>query len=315
MDNILRFYPLDPKKLSTEDLAGLSHETIFISNAVRSYLGTLGIIALDVLIDADGKYRINLVPIKSNPLTELIAELDKQRDNGLLEIKRDAKAAEKSSDPQKANAGKELITFIKPYDHVEKEPIMTETSTLFHMRDQYNAKPPVQTAAATLQLTGVFNNLFVINEQLFQLWNERALNEAENSSPSPSSIRSPLETAYRDFCDIVIKTIKLQPSPELEKLFAMMNEIRIKYSMNLPVKLTDANTITDPIPIQKYTGKPIRPIPCVFFKKDTGELSELQFTIDFYVTYRNNVDIGDAQVIIHGKGKYTGSYIYTFNIV
>jgi hypothetical protein len=63
--------------------------------------------------------------------------------------------------------------------------------------------------------------------------------------------------------------------------------------------------------MQPYTGQAITPIPQVFFKTEDGEL---HFTVDFYVTYRNNVDVGEAKIIIHGKGKYAGSYTSTFHI-
>jgi hypothetical protein len=42
MENIFKFNPLDVHKLSTEDLAGLSCETIFVGNSVRPFLGILG---------------------------------------------------------------------------------------------------------------------------------------------------------------------------------------------------------------------------------------------------------------------------------
>jgi hypothetical protein len=311
---MIKYHPLDANRLPITDLAGLSHETITVSNTVRAVLGLLGTAALDVLIVADAAFRSHLVTVKGNPLTELIAKLDKLRDNGIWEVKRSAKTAAKGSDPEKANAGKVLEDFIKPYKDVAEEPMISETSTINYMRDQYNANPAVQAAAATLQLSNVFENLFRANEEVLTLWNERALNEAEKSGPSPSSLRNNLGKAYHDFCNIVLQTIKLQPNPELDTLFLVMNEIRIKYSKFLPVKLTANNTVVDPIAIQKFTGKAITPIPRVFIKKENDEFSELQFTVDFYITYRNNVNVGEAQILIHGKGKYTGRYTSTFHI-
>lgn len=37
-------------------------------------------------------------------------------------------------------------------------------------------------------------------------------------------------------------------------------------------------------------------------------------TVDFSVTYRNNVNVGTATLILHGKGAYKGQKIVTFNI-
>jgi hypothetical protein len=36
--------------------------------------------------------------------------------------------------------------------------------------------------------------------------------------------------------------------------------------------------------------------------------------VDFDVTYRNNIEAGEAQLFVHGKGKYAGKYITTFHI-
>ncbi|MDR0348407.1 MAG: hypothetical protein LBH90_02800, partial [Tannerella sp.] len=68
------------------------------------------------------------------------------------------------------------------------------------------------------------------------------------------------------------------------------------------------------IPAQPYTGEAITPVPRVLHREDDGTFSELRFTVDYYVTYRNNVDAGEAKIFIHGKGHYTGLYISTFHI-
>ncbi|MDR1340611.1 MAG: hypothetical protein LBK58_11265, partial [Prevotellaceae bacterium] len=99
-----------------------------------------------------------------------------------------------------------------------------------------------------------------------------------------------------------------------EHLFVVMNEIRIKYHRFMPVKLTDANTSVDTIPVQIYTGQAITPIPRVSIRKDDGMFYELSFTVDYYITYRNNKNIGEAKILIHGKGKYSGLYTSTFHI-
>jgi hypothetical protein len=314
MRNTTKYYPLNVRRTSIVNLAGISKETIDAANKLRAALDAIGVRALEGFIVADRAFRTNLVTSKTNPLTEPIAGTDDIRDSDIKEIRRTAKTASKSSNPIIANAGKEVEAFITPYKAVENEPIASETSTLFHMQIQYDANTALQAAAATLQLTDVFANLFTMNEQVSNLWKERALNEIEKGGPSPSSLRGNLEKSYHDFCDIVLQTVKYQPNPEIETLFSLINEIRIKYSKFLPVKLTDANTMVAPIGIQKYTGKPITPVPPVSIKNEDGEFSELLFTVDFYITYKNNVEIGEAQIMIHGKGKYTGRYTSTFHI-
>jgi hypothetical protein len=309
-----RFHPLYTNKLSIVNLAGLSNETVIAGNAAGGSLGTLGTAALGALITADSAFRAKLIMAKGSPLTEQIHELDRQRDRDFLEIRRTANAASKSSVTANAAAGQTLVTFLHPYRNVPAEPLMSETSTLDYLSIQFNADTALQNAASVLQLNEVFTHLFFINERVSVLWNERANKDAENSGPSPSSLRSNLEESYNGFCEVVVQSLRLQPSPALEILFPVMNEIRIKYARSLPLRLTDANTSVDAIPAQPYTGKAVTPVPRVFIKTGAGKFSELQFSVDFFVTYRNNIEIGEAKIIIHGKGKYGGSHTSSFHI-
>jgi hypothetical protein len=57
------------------------------------------------------------------------------------------------------------------------------------------------------------------------------------------------------------------------------------------------------------TGKAITPIPVMYY-----EGTELVFAVDFSLTYKNNVDVGEATVIMHGKGRFNGQHIRKFNI-
>jgi hypothetical protein len=69
------------------------------------------------------------------------------------------------------------------------------------------------------------------------------------------------------------------------------------------------------IPNQLYTGKAITPIPQIFFTEEDKPEIELVFAKDFTVTYKDNVKVGTATLIVHGKGAYKGTKTITFNIV
>jgi hypothetical protein len=300
--------------LSIVDLAGLSSETILAGTVAGDALGTLGKAAFDALVAADSAFRKKLITAKGSTITKQIHDLDRQRDTDQQEIWRMANAAAKSSNATKAQAGQTLIVFMKPYHDAPREALMSETSTLQYMHVQYDGNQALQDAATALQLDTVFASLFTANEQLNDLWNERADEDADKSGPSPSSLRSDLEKSYGAFCDVVIQHLRLKPSEPLEHLFSVMNEIRIKYHHSLPVRLTDVNTSVEAIPVQPYTGEGVTPVPRVFLTASNGTTSELRFTVDYYVTYRNNVSVGEAKILIHGKGHYTGLYISTFHI-
>jgi hypothetical protein len=72
--------------------------------------------------------------------------------------------------------------------------------------------------------------------------------------------------------------------------------------------------VIEEIPVQAYTGKAITPIPRAYYREEGKPTAELVFAHDFYVTYRNNVEAGTAELVIHGKGLYRGKVKTTFNI-
>jgi hypothetical protein len=111
------YNPLDAHRLSLSilNLGGLVNEAIVAAKATDSKLGELGMIALNKLIVANDEFGIKLVTKKTHPLTEQIAELDKERDECFLEIRRTAKTAAKSSILPNAEAGKLLEAFVNPY--------------------------------------------------------------------------------------------------------------------------------------------------------------------------------------------------------
>jgi hypothetical protein len=83
-----------------------------------------------------------------------------------------------------------------------------------------------------------------------------------------------------------------------------------------PVKDLGAgdHCVIEPIDTQKYTEKAVIPIPKAYWREDGKPTVELVFAKDFSVTYKNNVNVGTAEVTLHGTGDYKGQKTVTFNI-
>ncbi|MDR3266059.1 MAG: hypothetical protein LBT24_00615, partial [Tannerella sp.] len=119
-----------------------------------------------------------------------------------------------------------------------------------------------------------------------------------------------VEKGYINLCILVDKIINIKPvSPENVYLFNQMDEIRKKYSALSPAKINIRNATTQPITTQTFTGKAITPIPEAIY-----ENRELTFAVDFNLTYRNNINVGEATVIMHGKGRFKGQHERKFNV-
>jgi hypothetical protein len=77
---------------------------------------------------------------------------------------------------------------------------------------------------------------------------------------------------------------------------------------------TGDHTVVEPIPTQAYTERPVTVVPNVHYREDGKETVRLTLGKDFDVTYRNNINVGTAELTIHGKGAYKGQFTVTFNI-
>jgi hypothetical protein len=118
---------------------------------------------------------------------------------------------------------------------------------------------------------------------------------------------------FEDFSTAIELTLSALPSPQLELLFNEMNELRKKYAAKRPLKLDAAHIFVEPVPAHKYIGRAITPLTKAFYKSG-DDMTELQFGTDYTLTYKNNIVIGQATIVIHGKGKYSGNYIVQFTI-
>jgi hypothetical protein len=72
--------------------------------------------------------------------------------------------------------------------------------------------------------------------------------------------------------------------------------------------------VVESVEQQAYSGKAVTPVPVAYYRKEGKPAVQLVFGKDFSLTYKNNVDVGTADIIIHGKGSYKGQKKITFNI-
>jgi hypothetical protein len=305
---------LTVSQLRLDDLEGLVSETLVVAASRVPLVGDVGMVKYHALNTANDTFLSLLNKQRASALTPEIAEKDQQRDSLFAELKRTSKAAQKSSIAATAAAGSKMVEILQPFWDIYKEPMMSQTAQIKLFNSRFNGDQAAVAAAEVIGLTPVLEALFAANTALFNLYNKRLDEMATIEGPSASSIKNEVVTAYDEFCMTVELTLSAQPGEPLQILFNEMNDIRRKYISRLPTPLDATHTSVAPIPQQVYTGKPVTPLPRVFFQTDK-ETVELVFAQDFSVTYRNNTNVGEAKLFVHGKGKYTGTYDTTFHIV
>ncbi|MDR2449170.1 MAG: DUF6261 family protein [Prevotellaceae bacterium] len=310
-----RFISLKVDALKLDNLAGLCDETIAIAVPQTPALGQLGNVRLNKLIEANKTLMSLLNQQHASALTPKIREADKQRDADFAEIKRTTTTAAKSSIPGIAGAGATLLELLKPFWNISHEPLASQTTQINILMERYNGNPAAGAAAATLGLADVIHRLSAGNAALYLLYNERLEAMAEAEGPSATSVKQTVVAAYNSFCDVMEQTLDALPSDQLQLLFNEMNELRRKYIHHLPKDLgAGDHTVIEPIETQPYTERPITVVPKVHYREEGKPTLNLSLGKDFDVTYKNNINVGMAELTIHGKGAYRGQKTATFNI-
>jgi hypothetical protein len=308
-----KFIHLSVSNLRLDDLAGLSSETVTLATPHADDLGAVAAAKLATLTDSLAAMQARMDINRKSFLTAQIAQRDSTRDALFTELKRTVKTATQSSVAETRTAGEAFMRILAPFWDINTEPMASQTAQIDLFFERYVADPAAIAAVTTLNLILVLHNLRYNNDQLKTLYAQRLAEEAAIEGPSASSLKKALVLAYDDFCTAIEITLSATPSAILQNLFYDMNNVRRKYIRRLPTPLDDVHTSVAPIPVQVYTGKPVTPLPRVFFQ--TGkETVELVFAQDFDVTYKNNTEVGEAKLSVHGKGKYTGRYDTTFHI-
>ena len=91
-----------------------------------------------------------------------------------------------------------------------------------------------------------------------------------------------------------------------------------KVTTSYKVVGTDISTVAyiEDIAEQKYTGTAIEPAVTVYNTKNgVAAKNILHAGVDYTLSYKNNVEVGTASVVITGIGAYSGTYVKTFKIV
>jgi hypothetical protein len=250
---------------------------------------------------------------RANPLTPELHELDNQIKEKFDTIKHTLKAFALLNGSPKADAAKMLLPVFKPYWNVMSQSLTNQATQLKELRERIAGMGDYLVALTTLELMDTWMEMGALDDQFNAIFDHR-LETDTLATPAASSIKQTVVADYETFCSMLELTLATEPTAQLELLFGEVNELRKRYAPHHRHKLDPAHTTAEPIPTQSYFGgKPITPLTRVFYKTD-AETIELKFTVDYEVSYKNNTEVGEAYMTIHGKGHYSGQYVTTFHI-
>jgi hypothetical protein len=215
-------------QLRLNHLFALIKSTIQVVLPYKATLGGLLEVAFTRLQAANSALDDHLNQPQGSLSTPELRSLDAKRDAVVEEIKRDTKAAAKSSDPAKGEAGKLLLRFLTPYWHVAKLALNTESSMLDEITERYNADPALVAAANTLGQAPLWVRMGELNADFKALYYERNIERAAKEDPA-GKFRSDVTKSYTSFCTLAEQQLDLTPSEDLNKLFEQIDGLRKTY--------------------------------------------------------------------------------------
>ncbi|MDR1372356.1 MAG: hypothetical protein LBJ17_04415, partial [Dysgonamonadaceae bacterium] len=128
-------------------------------------------------------------------------------------------------------------------------------------------------------------------------------------------IKKEIEPIYHEIAAIINANALVNTDPGFEKIITRLNpEIDLLNKEFHHVRHNLSKAQPSKIPDQQYTGLPITPIPEVFLKTTDKGTIRLELGKDFNIRFKDNVEIGNATLTIHGKSSYKGKKTVTFTI-
>jgi hypothetical protein len=247
---------------------------------------------------------------KKSPLTEKIVDADKRIDRYITGIKNAVKSGLSHYDQNVVDAAKVLMIRLKAFGKIKNKPYEEESADVQILVDDFRNR-----YAHEMQLLGLehwIDELEIAENEFTALFQQR--NEETVSRPQEKlkDLRKEIERVYKNMITAIQANLNLNIDPAVVEFTKVLNE-HIKYfneHAHHQIKKDISQAIVDDIPNQFYTGKQIIVIPTIHYGKE-----DLILSTDFTLTYKKNIEKGNAEVIIHGKGSFKNKKIITFNII
>jgi hypothetical protein len=246
--------------------------------------------------------------------TEQIVEADHRLDRDISGMKAVILSGLNHFDPAVVLAAKILDNYLKPFGRIRYKSYEAESAAIQKLvRDMLNTYAP---QVAILGLGAWIEEINLAELNFTSIYTTRSVEQADRPQESIRDIRFDLETYYHKMTTVVEADVNLNGPAKCGEFILRLNNRITHYNDEFahPTRHDIIHAVAVPIPTQKYTGKAVIPIPEVHYVQEGKPTVELVFSVDFTVTYKENVNVGDAELIIHGKGKYKGKKTITFNI-
>jgi hypothetical protein len=261
--------------------------------------------------------------IRRSELTTEIDDQDHLRDSLYRGFADNVKSCLHHFDPNRRESARKLEVILEHYGNIAAKNLDEETAAINDL-DRELRKPENFMHVMDLMLVEWLDQLVQANNALEALMMARYDEAAQRPNIHMRSIRKEVDKVFRGILDLLEALIRVNGAGTNKAFIDELNVIMERYKDILaqeagrrhPVKDLGKgdHCVIEPIDTQKYTEKAVTVIPTAYWRENGKPTVELSLGADFSVTYKNNVEVGTADVTLHGKGNYKGQKTVTFNI-
>jgi hypothetical protein len=250
--------------------------------------------------------------------TKKIAEEDHRVDRAITGMRSLIAAALHHFDPAVVDAAQSLYNRFAAFGNMAQKTYEEETADVHLLiRDLQSAD--YADKVTVVGLAPWLTELRAAETAFETLLAQRNTETAEKPQERLKDVRREIDKVYHQMTDRINAAATMDNADtytqfinELNAKITYFNDHRHHHALK-DISVSD-HCVIEPIDTQKYTEKAIIPIPKAHWREKDKPTVELVFAKDFSVTYKNNVEVGTADVILHGKGAYKGQKTATFNI-
>jgi hypothetical protein len=276
---------------------------------LRNAVGTARITGFGALLALEGEL---MRWAYKSVLTEEIAEADRRLDLVLSAIIAHVRAAVYGDDADVIAAAKRLRVMLREHGRVSRKAYNEQEGAVRAMLDSMHG--PYAADVTAIGLEAQVARLQSAYDVFAALLKQRDADMEDKPKENFAAVRRKLDALYRVIAGIINAGAKLGQSQEFAAFIRILNPLIERLNRQFHRARADLKHASiAPIADMPFTEKPVTPPLRVFFVTADGT-EELELGRHYNVTYKNNIDVGNAEAAIHGKGDYKGSKTISFAI-
>jgi len=261
-------------------------------------------------------------PAHKSEYTQQIEAADQRVDRAIASIRKTVATALRHYNLEVAKAAQRLHDRLKDFGNIARKTYEEETAAINVLLADLQGS--LAQLVSLLALDGWVAELAAAEAEFEALLALRTSETTVRLQERMADVRRDMDEVYHSMVTLVnaaaVVDSNAPSTPETQAQQAQYDE----FIATLNTEITRFNghadhhqtrkdiaaAVVEPIAPQPYTGEPVVLLPSLQY-----DSKKLVFSVDYTLSYRHNTNVGTADLIIRGKGRFKGQKVVTFSIV